>query len=607
MNFLKEKDLNKQIKSKSIKELDELSQSMREFLIENVSKTGGHLASNLGIVELTIALHSIFDTTKDKIIWDVGHQSYPHKILTNRADKFSTLRQYKGLSGFPKTTESIHDHFDVGHSSTSISAALGMAKARDLNGEKNYIIAVIGDGSIGNGLAFEAMNNVGKTKMIIILNDNEMSISKNVGSLSKTLTKYSAKTNFINRKLTIKKILYKIPILGRIFKRLKDAFKEMIEYNSFFTELGFKYVGPIDGHDIKELKNTINDVKDYNGPILIHVITKKGKGYKFAEEKPYLYHGVSKFDPTVEITEQKKDYSSVFGSKLTNIAKKNKKIVAISAAMTDGTGLTSFKEKYPTRYFDVGIAESHALTFAAGLAKAGYKPFIVLYSTFLQRAYDELVHDICMQNLNVTIGIDRAGLVGADGPTHHGVFDLSYLTHIPNLTIIAPSSFEQLEKALDFANTFTSPLAIRYPRGVDGDYKNDETLKLGKSKIVKKGEDLCIIGVGKMLNTALEVNNLLKDKYDIEIIDAIFVKPLDKNTILKSIKKAKKVCIIEDNQMIGGFGSLILNLISENNLEIKTKIFAYDDIFIEHGDTKLLEEKLKMDAKSIAKTINKWM
>lgn len=604
---LLENNLNEKIKNYNITELEELAKEIREFLVDSISKTGGHLASNLGIIELTIALHSVFDTKKDKIVWDVGHQSYPHKILTSRGKSFSTLRQYKGLSGFPKCNESIHDHFDVGHSSTSISAALGMAKARDLNNQKNYVISVIGDGSISNGLAFEGMNNIEDTKMIVILNDNEMSISKNVGSISKILTRLSVNTKFVNSKNTMKRVLFKVPVIGRGVKRIKDAIKELVEYNSFFTELGFKYVGPVDGHNIKELKKVLNIVKDYNGPVLLHVLTKKGKGYKFAEDYPNIYHGVSKFNPNELIINNKKDYSYVLGNKLVRLAHKNKKIVCISAAMTEGTGLALFKEKYVQRYFDVGIAESHAVTFAAGLAKSGYKPFVVIYSTFLQRAYDQIVHDVCMQNLNVTLCIDRAGLVGNDGATHHGIFDLSFLIPIPNITIIAPSSYNMLENALDFANKYEYPLAIRYPRGIEGNYNSTEKLTLGKSRLIQKGKDLTIIGVGKMTNTAFEVAEILKNKYSIEIIDAIFVKPIDSNLIAKSVKKTKKIFIIEDNLKSGGYGESVISMLIDKHLDFKAKIFGYDNKYIEHGNTNELELEQKMDSRNIAKEIEKML
>ena len=606
-SILAEKDLNKKIKNYDKKELIELADKIREFLINSVSKTGGHLSSNLGIVELTIALHSIFDTSKDKIIWDVGHQCYPHKILTGRAINFDTLRQYKGLSGFPKCSESIHDHFDVGHSSTSISAALGVAKARDLNNDEYNVIAVIGDGSISNGLAFEGMNNIGNTKLIVILNDNEMSISKNVGSLSKMLTKITVRKKFVIAKYKVKRFLSKIPPISRGLKRVKDAVKEFVEYNTFFTELGFKYVGPIDGHNIDELKKILYSAKEYNEPILLHVVTKKGNGYKFAEEHPNIYHGVSKFNPETLIENNKKDYSYILGNKLVKLARKNNKIVCISAAMTEGTGLVPFRDKYPNRYFDVGIAEGHAVTFAAGIAKGGYKPFVVIYSTFLQRAYDQIVHDVCLQNLNVTFCLDRAGLVGNDGATHHGIFDLSFLKHIPNLTIIAPSSFNMLESAIDFANEYEGPLAIRYPRGSEEILSTLEKLSLGKSKIVQKGTEITIIAVGKMLATALKVRDILKDKYSIEVIDAIFVKPIDIKLITNSVKKTKTLFVIEDNLKSGGFGESLISKLVDKNLEFKSKIFGYENKFIEHGTVTELEIEQEMDFKSISKKIDKFM
>lgn len=537
------------IKSMSINELNQFSYEIREFLIDNVSKTGGHLASNLGVVELTLSIFNVFDLNKDKVIWDVGHQAYVHKILTGRKDKFNTLRQYGGLSGFPKICESPYDVFETGHSSTSISAALGMARARDIKGENNKVIAVIGDGALTGGMALEALNDLGfnKTDLIIILNDNQMSIAENVGGMSSYLSKVRLDPTYNKLKKEVNNTLNKIPNVGkgmaRSLERVKNGIKQMIVPGMLFENLGIKYLGPIDGHDIKELSKVMKMAKNINGPVLIHTITKKGKGYAYAEKKPDKFHGIGPFDCDSGEVNSKTclTYSKVFGEELTKIAKEDKKVVAITAAMKDGTGLRKFGETFPKRFFDVGIAEQHAVTLAAGIATEGLKPVFAVYSTFLQRAYDQILHDICIQNLPVVLGIDRAGIVGSDGETHQGIFDLSYLSSLPNMTIIAPKCLEEMGIMLRWALNQNSPVAIRYPRG--GDIKSLEmtpikNMKKGKWEVICEEGDIAIIATGKMVQHAIIAREKLKE-YGIKstIVNANFIKPIDKELIKNFVKK----------------------------------------------------------------------
>lgn len=561
MNELLDKINNpKDLKKLNILEKQQLAKEIREYLLEIVSNNGGHLASNLGVVELTIALHSVFNCPEDKIVWDVGHQSYVHKILTGRKDKMKTLRKLGGISGFPKTSESKYDSFDTGHSSTSISVALGMARARDLLNKKNKVIAVIGDGSLTGGMAVEALNDAGssKTNITVILNDNEMSISKNVGGVPALLTKIRVKKTYTRSNNCIKRFFNKVPIIGKPIVNLahviKRGIKQAVIPNMYFEDIGFTYLGPVDGHNIQELETILYKSQNIEGPVLIHVITKKGKGYKFAEENPDKFHGVNSFDIKTGKTKNisKKDYSKQLGDKLVELASKDEKIVAITAAMADGTGLKEFSQKYPKRFFDVGIAEQHAVGLIAGMASSGLKPVFAVYSSFLQRSYDQLIHDIAIQNLPVTICIDRAGIVGADGETHQGLFDLAFLSEIPNFIIMAPKNFEEFDKMIDFAINLKRPVAIRYPRGGEGSIKFDkcEDIKLGKAEIIKEGKNLSIIAIGKMVERALEVSELLeKDNIDAEIINARFLKPLDNETILNSIRKTKKVITIEDRNI----------------------------------------------------------
>lgn len=598
----------------TINEKEKLAQEIRKFVIETVSKTGGHLASNLGVVELTIAIHSIFNTPKDKLIWDVGHQCYVHKILTGRKDKMSTLRKLDGLSGFPKLTESEYDTFETGHSSTSISAALGMARARDVLKDDYRVISVIGDGALTGGMAEEAMNDAGssKTNMIVILNDNEMSISRNVGGISMFLSKLRSKKCYTNSNNNIREFTRKIPYIGNKIiggtRRIKDMLKQLLLPNMYFEDIGFTYLGPVDGHDIEKLESLLKKAKEHQGPVLVHVLTKKGKGYKIAEEKPAKFHGISSFDIKTgeKIKKSPKDYSKVFGEKLIELAKNDNKIVAITAAMKDGTGLRGFSEKYPDRFFDVGIAEQHALCMVAGMAASGLKPAISLYSSFLQRAYDQVIHDICMQNLPVVICIDRAGIVGNDGETHQGIFDLSFLSAVPNLAIIAPKNFIEFENMLEFAINYEAPIAIRYPRGGEGEYifeKNPKILE-GKAEKIRDGKDITILAIGKMVSRAMEAVSLLEENIDVEVINVRFLKPIDEKSIIESITKTKKVITIEDNIEEGGLGTKLQELIINKKLEgIMFEKIAYPLDFIKQGAVNEIEKKYGLDKECIAKRI----
>ena len=606
---------NRDLKKLNYKEKIELANEIRKYLIETISKTGGHLASNLGVVELTIALESVFDLPKDKIIWDVGHQSYVHKIINGRREKLKKIRQFGHISGFPKTKESDTDCFNTGHSSTSISAALGMAIARDIKKEDYNIIAVIGDGALTGGMALEALNHVGsiKKKMIIILNDNEMSISKNISGMNELLTNLRLKKRYRKSNNKLKKIISAVPLIGQyltyIIKKIKKTLKQLFIPGMYFEEIGLKYIGPIDGHNIEELEAIFRKAKNIDEPVLIHVITKKGKGYKFAEESPEQYHGVSPFNiDTGVVPGNNKTYSEVFGNKLCELAKENKKIVAITAAMKDGTGLSKFSEMFKERFYDVGIAEQHALTLAAGIAKNGMIPVVSIYSSFYQRGFDQVIHDICTQNLHVVMCVDRAGCVGSDGETHQGLFDLSFFKIIPNIVILAPKNFKELELMLEYAIKIKKPIVIRYPRG--GEKKNYFTttpIKFATLEKLKDGKDISIIAIGNMVSRAMDVATILeKQNIMCDVINIRFLKPIDETAILESIKKTKKIITIEDNTIIGGLSSSIKELIVNNNLNnIKIKSYAYPDKFIEHGTVDELEKKYKLDTQSIINDINK--
>ena len=606
----------KDVKKLSYDEKRKLATEIRKYILKVVSVNGGHLASNLGVVELTIALLSIFNFPKDKIVWDVGHQSYVYKILTGRKEDFKTLRTLDGLAGFPKINESKYDAFGTGHSSTSISAALGLACARDLKGEKNEVIAVIGDGALTGGMAFEALNDAGakKTNITIILNDNEMSISKNVGGMSLELEKIRIKKIYKESKNIIKRGLNKIPVVGTglvdIAGRLKSSIKNLFIKNMLFEDLGFTYMGPVDGHDIEKLEEILKISKKIEGPKVIHILTRKGMGYKPAEESPDKFHGVSSFDLKTgkSLKPKKDDYSKIFGQKLLRMAKKDKNIVAVCAAMKTGTGLVEFADQYPKRFFDVGIAEQHALTFAAGLAKEGLKPFVAIYSSFYQRAYDQVIHDIAIQKLPVVMCVDRAGQVGNDGETHQGLFDLSFFNVVPNLTIMAPKDFKELEAMMEFASEINKPVVIRYPRGGEGsiEFTKHPIIEEGKSELVCSGKDVSIIAIGNMVERALELKNKLdKDGIKAEVINVRFLKPLDKEAILKSIQKTNKVVTIEDNVLTGGLATSIKELILDNNLNVELKSFGYPDEFIKQGSPAEVEKKYHMDIDSIYDEIKK--
>lgn len=616
MSYLEKIKSPEDLKKLSVDELEILAKEIRRFLVSSISKTGGHLASNLGVVELTIAMHYCFDCPKDKFIWDVGHQAYTHKILTGRGDKFSTLRKYGGLSGFPKTEESPYDAFNTGHSSTSISAALGLAKARDLLNEDYNVVSVIGDGSMTGGLVYEAMNNAGRnnTKLLIILNDNQMSISKNVGAMSKYLSELRTAPKYLEAKNDIYKFFDNIPVVGGKVNKVLEKAKEGIKYalvpNIMFEQLGIKYIGPIDGHDIGKLINVINRTKAMKQPVLLHVITKKGKGYKNAEKNPSAFHGVSCFDvKTGEATKAKngETYSEVFGKTMVRLADKNKKVTAITAAMPLGTGLEFFSKTYPKRTFDVGIAEEHAVTFSAGLAKSGFIPVFAVYSTFLQRSYDQIVHDVCLQNLHVVFAIDRAGIVGDDGETHQGIYDLSFLSHIPNLKLLAPRNKAELEDMLDYAiNRQNGPVAIRYPKGCVSE--NDgiiEKINDDSFEVIKKGENIALLPIGTMADTALEVcGKLENDGFKPTIINPRFISPIS-NSLLEELKENYKyIFTIEDNIFSGGFGSkLCQNMVQKNIMDKLIHCFSFPDTFVEQGSKAILYEKYGLDSDSIYEKI----
>lgn len=595
------------LKDMSVKDAEILSEQIREFLIDNISKTGGHLASNLGVVELTVALHKVFNTPEDQLIWDVGHQSYVHKILTGRAEKFDTLRQFGGMSGFPKVKESPYDTFDTGHSSTSISIAAGMAAARDLKGDKYHVAAIIGDGSLTGGIAYEALNNVGASHsdVIVILNDNGMSIEPNTGGVSKHLSKLRSSEKYNDFKRKLKTNVSQIPGIGKAavsgMMHIRDTIKYAMIEGALFESIGFKYFGPIDGHDYEELIETLEAAKAVNGPVLVHVVTQKGKGYKNAEANPSKFHGTGPFDPVTGISRKSTggiSYSAVFGNKLTEIAKENNNVVAISAAMLDGTGLGGFARTFPERTFDVGIAEGHAVTFAAGMATKGFRPVVAVYSTFLQRAYDQIIQDVALQNLPVIFGIDRAGIVGADGETHHGVFDLSYLNHIPNMTVLAPADKNELEAMMDYAMTLDNPCAIRYPRGnaPEIEFKGEAD----RSITLKDGADVEIWTVGNMLDTAVKASEMLQNRgINAGVVNTRIVKPLDLDTLEESASRTKLIVTLEDNVVSGGFGQAVAAEL--HNTPVLN--LGWPDEFIEHGSTAELYEKFGLDAESITERI----
>jgi len=593
---------------------DELAQEIRDFLIQKISVTGGHLGANLGCVELTMALHLALNLPEDKIIWDVGHQSYTHKLLTGRREGFDTLRTFGGMSGFPKRSESPCDPFNTGHSSTSISAGLGMVKARDLKGEKYSVVSVIGDGALTGGMAFEAINNAAKlnTNFIIVLNDNNMSISENVGGISKYLNGIRSAQGY----LTFKEDIYHRLLdtkhgesLVQGIKHVKKNVKRMMVPGAYFEDLGLLYMGPVDGHDIITMRRMLTEAKKVDGPVLLHVLTHKGKGYAPAERHPARFHGAEPFDIETGLPSHprtKASYTDIFSTVMLKMAARKKDVVAITAAMPDGVGLKRFRNVYPDRFFDVGIAEQHAVTFAAGLAAGGLHPVVAVYSSFLQRAYDQIIHDVCLQNLPVVFAVDRAGLVGSDGETHQGIFDLSYMTSIPNLTVMAPKNKWELSDMLKFAFDMQSPVAIRYPRGeaYDGLAEWRAPIEMGKSESIYEEEDICLVAFGSMVKTAVEVRKKLKEKgYACSLVNARFAKPVDEE-MLKSLEKDHKLVVtLEENVEQGGFGEAVLEICVNRNLSFDVLNIALPDMYVEHGNVDILKQEIGVDPDSITKRI----
>ena len=593
---------------------DALASEIRSFIIESVSEHGGHLASNLGVVELTMALHLCMDFPNDKLIWDVGHQAYTHKLLTGRKEDFSGLRTFGGMSGFPKHKESPCDAFDTGHSSTSISAALGYARARDLKGEDRTVVAVIGDGSLTGGMAYEALNNVShlKSNMIIVLNDNKMSISENVGGLSKHLTALRTRESYMDFKMDVEKKLKQIPHVGdsvaRSVKKSKDSIRQLFVKGGFFEDFGIKYIGPIDGHDIKEMVRVLNALKRLNEPVVMHVVTQKGRGYVPAEQNPSAFHGVGSFDIATgeSLASKSLTYTSVFSKTICRLGKAHPDVVTICAAMPDGTGLTAFKKHFPGRFFDVGIAEQHAVTFAAGLAAGGMHPFVVVYSSFLQRAYDQIIHDVCIQNLPVVFCVDRAGLVGADGETHQGIFDLSYLSMIPNMTVCAPKNKYELYDMLYFAYQYHGPIAIRYPRGsaYEGFKNMRPPIEYGKSELMFEGEKIALVAVGSMVQTAVQVREKLLDKgINATVVNARFVCPLDTECLDSLSRDHQWIVTMEENVLKGGFGEACGDYLLAKHEDVRLIHVGVPDVYVEHGGVDQLKKTLHMDADSIVERI----
>lgn len=614
-NILKTINSPEDLRALPESDLEQLAADLREEIIKTVSQAGGHLAPSLGVVELSIALHYVFNTPADKLIWDVGHQSYAHKLLTGRREKFHTLRQHKGISGFPKRSESPYDSFDTGHSSTSISAGLGIALAKHLKESDNRAIAVIGDGSMTGGMSFEALNQAGhlNKNLIVILNDNEMSISPNVGALSSFLSRKMTSKQVVRAKGEIKQMLKSFSNIGenilQVLKKSEESFKGFFTPGMLFEALKFEYVGPIQGHDLENLIATLQNVRDFShGPVLVHVLTTKGKGYPPAESNPGDYHGLGPFDietgTPVPSSEKRISFTRCFGDTLVHMAETDPKIVAITAAMPAGTGLLRFAKNFPDRFFDVGIAEQHAVTFAAGLATEGMRPVVAIYSTFLQRALDQVIHDVCLQNLGVTFAIDRGGVVGDDGPTHHGVFDLSFLRFIPNITLMAPKDENELQHMLYTAIQHEGPVAIRYPRGVgEGVDLSDnlEEFPIGKGELLKEGKDILLLPIGNRVAPAMDAAmGLKKVGIDAAVINPRFIKPMDSDLILEWAKKTGRVITVEDNARMGGFGSAVLELLASHNcFDVKVRNLGYKDRFMEHATQDILWKQAHIDAPAI--------
>lgn len=587
-------------------ELEELCSQIRKFLVENVKKTGGHLASNLGVVELTVALHLVYDLPADKFVWDVGHQSYVHKILTGRRERFDTLRTFGGISGFPKTLESEYDSFNTGHSSTSASAAVGMARSRDIKNEKYNIAAIFGDGALTGGMIYEALNDVGhrKSPLVFILNDNQMSISQNVGGLSKYLVNLRQTHRYQFSKKLVKNILNKIPFIGKKatsgLAALKDTIKVSVLPSTFFGDLGIEYLGPVDGHNLHALVKVLTLAKNMNEPVLVHVLTKKGKGYEPAEKNPEKWHGISPASSVKDTSSKYVDYSECVGKTLVSLAKENENFVAITAAMPSGVGLLDFMNKYPDRFFDIGIAEQHAVTFSAGLAISGITPVFAVYSSFLQRSYDQILHDVCLQKLHVVFLLDRAGVVGADGETHHGLYDISFFSDMPYMTILSPSSFEELEQMLDYAiNKHNAPIAIRYPRG-NCSINVCSEFEINKINIYGNNSDNLIITTGRMLSTALKSQKILKnDGVNVSVISLPTVFPVP-TELSEIIRKAKTVMTLEDHSISGGLGSIISSVIAKNNFNVCFEACAFPDKPIIHGTVAQLDNYYNLSEEQIA-------
>ena len=611
--------LEKITKTGDIRQLDkseliQLAEEIRLFLVEKISVSGGHLASNLGVVELTMALHLVFDPEKDKIIWDVGHQSYTHKILTGRKEGFDGLRKYGGMSGFPKRSESCCDPFDTGHSPTSISAGLGYARARDLLGEDYSVVSVIGDGALTGGMAYEALNNAAQMNknFIIVLNDNEMSISKNVGGLSEYLSKIRTADAYLDLKNGVEDALNKIPVYGtkvaaRI-RRTKNGIRQIFIPGMFFEELGIKYLGPVDGHNIQKTTRILKEAKRVPGPVVVHVITQKGKGYGPALRHPSRFHGAEPFEIETGVPKQHRQdsYTDVFSTVMCKLGKTQPRLCAVTAAMPDGTGLKRFRNMYPERFFDVGIAEQHAVTFAAGMAVAGMLPVVAVYSSFLQRAYDQIIHDVCLQNLHVIFAVDRAGLVGSDGETHQGIFDLSYLSSVPNLTVMAPKNKWELADMLRFAVMMDSPAAIRYPRGTACDQFHDfrAPIRWGKSEIMYDEEGIALIAAGSMVETAAQVRSHLRDLgYGCSLVNARFIKPLDEECLQRMASSHKLIVTLEENVRTGGFGDHVLEYLNDISSDVRVINIALPDDYIEHGSVDVLRRETLLDRDSILRRI----
>lgn len=603
------------IKSLKREELDILAKEIREFLIEKISISGGHLASNLGVVELTMALHLSFELPADKIVWDVGHQAYTHKILTGRKTGFDELRKYGGMSGFPKRKESDCDSFDTGHSSTSISAAMGLVNARDILGEKHHVIAVIGDGALTGGMAYEALNNAShlKKNFIIVLNDNKMSISENLGGMSKYLNSLRTADFYTGLKNGVENTLLHMggQKVAEGLKRTKDGIKQLFVPGMLFENMGVKYLGPVDGHDIQAMCRVFNEAKRVKGAVLVHVLTKKGYGYEPAEKNPSRFHGTDPFVIETGLPKKKKEkpnYTDIFSASLCRLAQKNEKVVAITAAMPDGTGLKKFAGLYPQRFFDVGIAEEHAVTFAAGLAAGGLTPVVAVYSSFLQRAYDQIIHDVCIQNLHVVFAIDRAGLVGSDGETHQGIFDLSFLANIPNLCVMAPKNKQELYAMLKFALKYEGPIALRYPRGeaYEGLDGFRSKIEYGKAEVLYREQEIALMAVGSMVKVAEEVRDRLKEQgKSCTLVNARFVKEFDKELIRELSEDHRLLVTMEENVTTGGFGERVVDYVTSEQIDLQVEKIALPDMYVEHGNVNILYKEAEIDAESVTARILK--